>query len=518
MNTVEVLLSFPPDHFPTQPPSNAAYDREIREYVKKIDRVSASALIKALDEQKLAEHLDPLKHSIAYLYTILAQLQAISPAKSKTFPDELWSKLSIFCTSFDPVQIRYVGTEFCRLLEFLNTIARTYNSPAMPIQLICAAMLRMDPSCATLTSTHLLYIRLCTDARALEEALPILDKPILSFPGTPMKTLEEQPLCAEHLVSNGYITEKSGLSTEVTQDSVYEYYILGAMIYIALRQWRKALTFLEHILVSPTQNVATGQMLEAYRKWVLVALLVEEKVCDRKDMIFHLLKKLLKPMNPVTDLSQPAGLPRGINGEALRRIRSTSKAYDAISEIYKSGNLFRLRAEAEAGQGLWQDDGNTGLIHQVILHFVEVQVINLSKTYVALPLEHIAHHLGETPQAAEKYLNSLVASGQLNATIEPSNASSNNTSPILRFHHGQSSGPLARSEEQLHADLLAQKQRILELADHLKDADTRLSLSKEYVDFAKAKKDKKEQAGDGGAMDLDWSGAGEDEDMMGDLR
>ena len=141
-------------------------------------------------------------------------------------------------------------------------------------------MLRLDPSCATFTSSHILYIRLCADARALRAALPILDKPILSFPAQPAKAVEEQPLCADHLTSSGYITENSGLSLAITRDDVQEYYILGANIYIALQQWRNALTFLEHVLVTPTQNVATGPMVEAYRKWMLVALLIEGKVIN----------------------------------------------------------------------------------------------------------------------------------------------------------------------------------------------------------------------------------------------
>ena len=201
----------------------------------------------------------------------------------------------------------------------------------------------------------------------------------------------------------------------------------------------------------------------------------------------------------------------------MRKIRSTSKAYEALSDIYKTGHLTKLRAEAEAGQGLWQDDGNTGLVRQVLQHFTEMQVVSFSRTYIALPLEDIGRHLGESPQVAEKYLASLVASGQLNATLErPSGAST--ASAILRFYPDRSSGPLARSEERLHADLIAQRQRIVEVADHLKDVDARLNLSQEYVDIIKAKRDKKGQEGDGGGMDLDWGVTGEDEDMMGDLR
>ena len=230
---------------------------------------------------------------------LLAELHAVLSAKSKAIPDEVWTRLSVFCTSFDPVQIRYVGREFCRFLETLELLARNYNAvrppqkylllgnhniltlnnqPRLPIQLMCAAMLRLDASCATFTSTHVLYIRLCLEARALQEALPILDKPILGFPLQTIKGVEEEPLCADHSVSSGFITQKSGLSSTVAADAVHEYYLLGAMVYIGLRRWRNALTLLEHVLVAPTQGVATGPMLEAYRKWTLVALLIEGKV------------------------------------------------------------------------------------------------------------------------------------------------------------------------------------------------------------------------------------------------
>ncbi|KAF2233035.1 hypothetical protein EV356DRAFT_577917 [Viridothelium virens] len=490
-NLVATLLSFPPDHYTVAPPSKVIYDRDVREYVKQLDKISASSFVKAVDGQELIDLLDPIRNSIAYLYTIVSELQSIASSKPKPLPDDLWTRLSIFCTSFDPIQIRYVGNEFRRLLEHLERLARVYNSPRVPVQLMCAGMLRMDPSGATFTSTHLLYVQLCLEARTLEEALPILDKPIVGFPSQAIKGIEEQPLCADHQVSSAYITLNSGLSSAVSAEDVQEYYLLGAITYIGLRQWRKALTFLEHVLVAPTQNTATGLMLEAYRKWLLVALLIEGK---------------------------SPSFPRGVNQEALRKIKPTSKAYEAFADIYKSGNLLRLQAEADAGQGLWQDDGNIGLVRQVIRHFTESQVINLSKTYVALPMLDIAQHLGETPAVTAQYLGFLATSGQLNASLERNSATSDTSSQILRFYSDRSSGPLAQSEQQLHAALVEQKQRILELAHQLKDGNRRLSLNKDYLEYAKTRRDRKEQARDGGAMDLDWAGPGEDEDMMGDLR
>ncbi|KAL9093501.1 MAG: hypothetical protein Q9165_003896 [Trypethelium subeluteriae] len=125
---VATLLSFPPDHYTVAPPTTAIYERDIREYVKQLDKVSASSFVRTVDGQELTDLLDPTRNSIAYLYTIISQLQSVASSKSKPLSDELWTGLSIFCTSFDPIQIRYVGNEFRRLLEHLERLARAYNT------------------------------------------------------------------------------------------------------------------------------------------------------------------------------------------------------------------------------------------------------------------------------------------------------------------------------------------------------------------------------------------------------
>ena len=138
-------------------------------------------------------------------------------------------------------------------------------------------MLRLDPTTGVFTSTHLLLVRLCHEARAYSEAIPILDNYIHAFPATP--TLHVAPLiCSEQTPNSQYITEKSGLSEKIKAEHVHEYFLLGAMAYIGLRQWEQALLFLEYVLVSPTQGPANGLMLEAYRKYVLVGCLIEGKV------------------------------------------------------------------------------------------------------------------------------------------------------------------------------------------------------------------------------------------------
>ena len=130
--------------------------------------------------------------------------------------------------------------------------------------------------------THLAFIRICVETRSYAAAQPILDNYIHSLPAkipnAVREGLEYSVPCADIAGSGEYIHESSGHSEKVSLADVQEYYILGAMAYLGLRQFEKARKFLEHVLVVPSNNVANGLMLEAYKKWALVSCLVDGKV------------------------------------------------------------------------------------------------------------------------------------------------------------------------------------------------------------------------------------------------
>ena len=65
-----------------------------------------------------------------------------------------------------------------------------------------------------------------------------------------------------------------------------KYFLYGGMIYMALKEWGKALHFLSIVISSPVANSISLIMVEAYKKWVLVNLL--EKGTVRVDPVFIL--------------------------------------------------------------------------------------------------------------------------------------------------------------------------------------------------------------------------------------
>ena len=160
-----------------------------------------------------------------------------------------------------------------------------------------------------------------------------------------------------------------------------------------------------------------------------------------------------------------------------------------------------------------------GLVLQVLNAFRRFLILKLEKTYAALPISLIAQQTSPQPNniaETESYLTSLIASGQLNATLVPSTNIAETA--ILRFAATSHDGPLARSEMQNFKDLHKQTVKFTYLTRHIKDTERRLELSKDYLEWAR-KNQKPKDTGPGTANQgtMGNNGYGVDEDMLADM-
>lgn len=141
-------------------------------------------------------------------------------------------------------------------------------------------------------------------------------------------------------------------------------------------------------------------------------------------------------------------------------------------------------------------------------------VSRLSRTFSAIPVSNIARNLGGSTEDVAQYLETLIKGGYLNASLEQSDKA--NAGTVLRFFLDPAQGPLAKTEKQQQQALFEQTLRTNILAEQVKDADYRLTLTKEYVENLK-RQNKKQGAG-GDAMDTAWDdGIEADEDIMVEL-
>lgn len=78
---------------------------------------------------------------------------------------------------------------------------------------------------------HPLFARLCLQASCFRDALPVLEVDVFDFP------VSKSTKDIEHNVK----------AAEVSYRDVLEYYYYAAMLYMGVKNWRRAMDFLIHV-------------------------------------------------------------------------------------------------------------------------------------------------------------------------------------------------------------------------------------------------------------------------------
>lgn len=443
------------------------------------------------------QQIDPATLTIPYFYLLYSLADNLYSSRSSAknvhqalLPEgQAWPQITNGLLQFDPIQIRYVGRELSRIVEIVFIGAEQTQNFIPAVQLLQNVILRLDPASSTLSLTHYYYIRSCLYARAYQDAVEILDRSVYHLP-TPESTKTLDKRLAKNLCSTGessitYINSQTGLSGKLTSRIYLEYCLLAAICYTGVARYRSARAFLENVLVTPTQqNVASNIMVEAYKKWLLLSLIIDG------------------------DSRQP---PRAVSGNALKHLRNLAKTYECVVDAFKANNIQVLHAEVQEGQEIWENDCNIGLIAEVVASHTKFKVTRLAKVFAALPVEEVARRASPTPDDAQgflAYLHKLIATGQLQAQI----TSSQSGLGTVRFLQGVKS---STSEAQIQ-QLLQQKSRELHvLLRNISNYDHQLEVNKDYIEWlTKAKKARDQEKKTNGAGKP--ATADVDEDMMVD--
>ncbi|KAI4134601.1 MAG: hypothetical protein LQ341_006003 [Variospora aurantia] len=453
------LLSFPPHPPPPLPLSDQVYDKEIKTLRLVLNEIPANALTGGVPNGgDLLDILDPSINTLPYLYVLLAHIHA--GRQKVMIGGSLWLKTLNFLERFDSIQVRYVGVEFRRVILFMRDTALASNT-----------------------------------ASTFRAAKPVIDKDLYEFPSFAKTQPSGQLPCSQHDTSSGFITDQTELSGTFSYRDVLQYFLYGAMVYMALREWTRAILFLEIVLTAPTKSNASQIQVEAYKKWILASLLARGEV--------------------------PASLPKTTSPQVAKNVRALGRPYEALGEIFKEGlakeqDVRRLNAEIHTGHQRWIGDHNLTLVLQVPDAYRQFSIVRLDLTYAALPLLIVTQRTSpDSKDHAEtaQYVAMMISNGQLNATLD--RASQDPQSWILRFAMSSSAGPQARSEQEQYEELVRQASRTAKLADHVRETDRKLSLSREYINWMKQAKS---EANAPQVEDLSTATAYpfDEEDIMGD--
>jgi len=245
----------------------------------------------------------------------------------------------------------------CRLAVESNQMIRTIK----PLKL---AIGKVRPSSDALTPIHPLFVRSCLLSKCYKMALAVLEEEI-------------------------YDISEPALTGLTTKDFLL-YYYYGGMIYTGLKQYKKALGFFR-MAVSIPASVLSSIMVEGYKKYILLSLLVYDKILT---------------------------LPRYSSSILQRHHKTAFPQYQEFASAFISQNTNDLHKCAEAHCDIFQKDNNFGLIKQCIQALYRKNIQRHTQTYITLSLQDIAKSVKlPSDKDAEKHVLQMIENGEIFASI-----------------------------------------------------------------------------------------------------
>ncbi|KAI4472170.1 26s proteasome non-atpase regulatory subunit 3/cop9 signalosome complex subunit 3 [Holotrichia oblita] len=337
--------------------------RELCDYLGKSNEV---LLKNAPHLDNVLETLDLQQHSLGVLSVLCAKFNL--PNSGNT-TDNKFVQAQDFINGCNGEQIRLVPDLFSELCHSLTAYLIEQKQPMKGILLLKKAISKLQLYDSQLTSIHADLCQLCLLAKCFKPALQVLNVDI-----------------------TGICQEGSHGPNSAQFDAKYYllYFYYGGMIYLAVRNLDRSLYFLEVAITTPAHAVS-HIMLEAYKKYILVSLLLHGKVQMIPKYTSQVVNRFIKP------LSQP---------------------YHDLANAFASNNSVELNAVLNKHTEAFSRDHNLGLVKQVMTVMFKKNIQRLTKTFLTLSLSDVASRVGlPGPADAERYILHMIEDEQIYATI-----------------------------------------------------------------------------------------------------
>ncbi|KAL1517426.1 hypothetical protein ABEB36_001191 [Hypothenemus hampei] len=329
---------------------------------------SSDVLLKNVQHlDNVLETLDVQQHSLGVLAVLIAKFSVPNASLS----DNRFLQTQEFISTCNVEQVRSAPDLFAELCHlFTNYLVET-KSPIRGIALLKQAIMRLKYlSENQLTSIHADLCQLCLLSKCFKPALQILDVDIVS-------------ICQE-------IPHANANSSQFDAKYFLLYYYYGGQIYLALKNLDRALYFFEVALSTPAHAVS-HIMLEAYKKFILVSLLLHGKVQQ---------------------------IPKYSSKVVLRFIKPLSQPYNDLTNAFVNNNVTEMNNVISKHTEAFTRDRNLGLVKQVSSVLYKKNIQRLTKTFLTLSLTDVASRVGlPGPEDAEKHILDMIDNGQIYATI-----------------------------------------------------------------------------------------------------
>ncbi|KAJ3414661.1 hypothetical protein HDV05_006196 [Chytridiales sp. JEL 0842] len=381
------------------------------------------------------EGLNPAQHTLGYLFILVSRLQV---AKGHDHIHYLLGRANNFSCVFNYNQAWLAPDQMNAFADCLANIADRLERPSLPIAPLLRCISKAPnfdaqssssstsplPAPHHLTYLHHVVLKYCLLAKMYRHALPILDQDISAL-------------------------SKSAHSLKVQDFMLYYYY--GAMVYIGLKKFARALEFL-HLCISTPANATSAIQIEAYRKFILVSLIVHGKVVPN-----------LKYTSPIVS----------------RVVQVHSQPYLELAKAYDSGSFSKLQTELAKCQEVMTKHSNFGLAKQCTNALICQKVLNLNNTYLTLSLADISKLIGQGPSGSQLNVDEVEA---LVATFVERNqvyASISHADNGMVFFHDS---PESYQSAETGAKIEKQLRKAMDLARTINDMDETIGASRSYLE------------------------------------
>jgi COP9 signalosome complex subunit 3 len=238
--------------------------------------------------------------------------------------------------------------------------------------------------------------------------LKILKELIKKLQTSPHHLTFIHPIFAKHcLLAKTYSYAKDILSHDIEDfdDHVtvldfllYHYY--GGMLAIGLKDYTKALTYFRRVISAPAK-VTSAIMIESYKKYVLVSILLYGKKQPLPSYTDEAVNKKLSKLEQCKKYKELENLFSTVSSEMNMNVRRIKKL-----STFKSKD-------------------NAGLVKQTTRSYIRKVIQKLTQTYVTMSFEEIAKEIGLTSENAneivERHLLSMIENNEIFAYINHSN-------------------------------------------------------------------------------------------------
>jgi COP9 signalosome complex subunit 3 len=353
------------------------------------------------------------------------------------------------------------------------------------VEILVTVILKIDPSGSVLTSTHLAAVKLAYETDSIDSVLRLVKIDTLSFPRPTGG--DSRPLCDPDLEPSYYVSQSLGLTSKLKHDTVLEYELLSGLIFMSQRDWTRAMESLEKVVTHPVKDKAVSKiMVEAYKKWVLVGVL---------------------------RTGRPPTLPALTSAAAKQSYGTLANPYTQLAAVFTNEDPNQLLADIAANSEIWTQDRNEGLVQELLAYYQRWQIINLREVYRQVSISKIREVTVSATSGqplpdnegvlglVQGMLESAMFRGELSPAEEEGDGEH-----YLTFHDDAS----LITEANFASELSNVQTSITTLAGYFKQANDRLSSTRDYALYAVREQKRAEKEG----IDAAYDNQGDDEDLM----